>query len=393
MARRAARPETTYPRPRMTVVSVLRRVQLRLFEIQVWDIAATMTFYTLGSVIPAAIVVVSLVSLLGLQQQTLDSLGELVTEIVPSIDPSPYQEALLALARSGGGLVGFVGGLAGVLLSASNAVAALHRSLHRVYGTREGRPFLRFRLVVLGETILALVIVVFAALAVTVGGDWSQRVGEAVGLDRAAFTTWNLVKWPALLVVLILTVSLAYHRFPNVRLPRYRPMTIGSTVSVLVLFVSALVLGRLAGVAARLGDVLPALNSILGILVLVWLGNIVLIAGAALDAEMLRARQLSLGLPAWDRIVLEPRTTSAIDSLEGMAAYAAGISREVAEAIRADEPLVRRGTRWVADASSPLAITASQNSSRKILAAARRGTDLPEHPEPHPPRRPHEESA
>src|SRR5699024_719281 len=70
--------------------------------------------------------------------------------------------------------------------------------------------------------------------------DADQRLGSLIGIPQLAFDAWNIVKWPILLVILIIGVSLAYYLFPNVRLPRYRLMTLGSTLSVLVLFASAL---------------------------------------------------------------------------------------------------------------------------------------------------------
>src|SRR5699024_11510380 len=82
-------------------------------------------------------------------------------------------------------------------------------------------------------------------------------------------------------------VSLAYYLFPNVRLPRYRLMTLGSTLSVLVLFGSALALGQLMDHAARFTGVLSVLNGLIGILLLLWIANIVIISGAGLDGEFL----------------------------------------------------------------------------------------------------------
>src|SRR5699024_9911554 len=135
-------------------------------------------------------------------------------------------------------------------------------------------------------------------------------------------------------------VSLAYYLFPNVRLPRYRLMTLGSTLSVLVLFGSALALGQLMdhaarftevlsvlngliGIllllrqlmdhAARFTEVLSVLNGLIGILLLLWIANIVIISGAALDAEFLRARQIASGLHAWHTLQLEPHATHTID--------------------------------------------------------------------------------
>ncbi|UYG18155.1 YihY/virulence factor BrkB family protein [Brachybacterium huguangmaarense] len=371
MARRAPRREVTLARPRMSVLEVLRRVRMRLLDIQVWDVAGTMTFYTLLSVFPAAIAMVSLVSLMGIQQQTVDTLGDLVHEIFPSVDPEPYERVILSMARTGGGLTAFLLGTIGALISASNGVAAFHRALHRVYDTREGRPFLWFRTIVFGETLVIVSMVVFATLVVTIGGEWSQRLGAYAGIPSGAFAAWNLVKWPVLLVLLILGVSLAYYLFPNVKLPRYRPMTLGSVLSVLVLFGSALVVGRLASLATRFSEVITALNGLVAILLLLWLANIVIVAGAALDAEFLRARQLALGLAAWDRIVLEPHASHSLEYLQTTAEDYEELAREVVEAVRTGEPLRRPRSVWVVDASSPLAVNPSARYSRAIRAAAR----------------------
>src|SRR5699024_12387550 len=110
----------------------------------------------------------------------------------------------------------------------------------------------------------------------------------------------NLVKWPILLVILIIGVSLAYYLFPNVRLPRYRLMTLGSTVSVLGLFGAALVAGQLLVYATRFAETLTALNGLIAILILLWLAHLGVISGAALDAEVLRAPQTARGPEAWD---------------------------------------------------------------------------------------------
>ncbi|NOJ99572.1 YihY/virulence factor BrkB family protein, partial [Corallococcus coralloides] len=136
-------------------------------------------------------------------------------------------------------------GTLGALLSASNGVAAFHRAMHRVYDTREGRPFLWFRTIVFGETVLIIAVVLLCIGMLTVGGEASQRLGGLIGVPQIAFDTWNVVKWPILLFILIIGVSMAYYLFPNVKLPRYRLITLGSTMTVLVLFGSALTLGQL----------------------------------------------------------------------------------------------------------------------------------------------------
>lgn len=348
--------EVTSQKPRLSLLHILRRVQMRMIDMQVWDVAGTMTFYLLLSIFPAGVAVVSMVSLLGVEKRTLDALAGLAVEIFPAVDPSPYISAILAVAQSGGGVLGLTLGIAGAIISASNGVAAFHRALHRVYDTREGRAFLRFRLVVLGETLILMVLVILTALLLILGSEASQQVGEVIGVPTLAFDVWNYGKWPLLLVVLAVGVSLIYYRFPNVRLPRYRLVTAGSVFTVTVLFLAAVLLGRLAGYATRVADVLPTLNGLIAILVLLWLANIVIIAGAAIDAEVLRARQIAQGLPAWGSIVLEPHARTSLHALENDAQQAAEVSRVVYRGARRGEAVTHPRSRYIVEAASPFAV-------------------------------------
>lgn len=329
---------------------------MRLLDIQVWDVAGTMTFYLLLSLFPGAVAAVSVMSLIGVKADTLGALSEMTTEIFPTVDPRPFLTAIEAVSTTSGGLLGLLLGTAGSLLSASNGVAAFHRALHRVFDTREGRPFLWFRTIVFGETVLIISVVVLAIGMIIIGGEASQRIGEIIGIPRIAFAAWNLVKWPILLVILIIGVSLAYYLFPNVRLPRYRLMTLGSTLSVLVLFGAALAAGQLLVYATRFAEILTALNGLIAILILLWLANIVVVTGAALDAEFLRARQIASGLDAWDHIVLEPHASHTLEFLAADAAESEQLSRLVAESARTGGPLRRPRGPWIVDARNPLAV-------------------------------------
>lgn len=361
---RRPRPVVEYPRPRLSVLHVLNRVRMRLLEIQVWDVAGTMTFYAVLSLFPGAVAVVSLMSMIGIRAEAVDALASMVTEVFPSLDPRPFISAILAVTSTGGGMLGLTLGLAGSLLSASNGVAAFHRALHRVFDTREGRPFLWFRTIVFGETVLIVSVVLLVIGMVIVGGEASQRLGSLIGIPQLAFDAWNLIKWPILLVILIIGVSLAYYLFPNVRLPRYRLMTLGSTLSVLVLFGSALALGQLMDHAARFTEVLSVLNGLIGILLLLWIANIVIISGAALDAEFLRARQIASGLHAWHTLQLEPHATHTIDFLADDSAQAERLGRAVAGSVREGTPLHRERGPWIVDAHHLLAVNPPRRRSR-----------------------------
>ena len=87
---RRPRPVVELSRPRLSVLHVLNRVRMRLLDIQVWDVAGTMTFYLLLSIFPGAVAVVSMMSLIGIERETLSALSGMITEIFPTLDPRPF---------------------------------------------------------------------------------------------------------------------------------------------------------------------------------------------------------------------------------------------------------------------------------------------------------------
>lgn len=361
---------STLQQPRLTILHVIRRAVMTLIYIQVWDQAASMTFFLLLSIVPLLVSLVSLITLVGLEESVVRGAVDLIVVLFPAIDPAALAQSLHGLTPDGGSVVGVVLGSIGTLIAASNAVASFHRAMHRIYDTREGRQFLPFRTIVLFETIVLLVAVAAAALMITVGGELALRLGDALGLDRSVVLVWDVLRWPLLLFVLALYVNVAYHRGPNAQLPRFGIMSAGSLVSVIGLFAMAVLVSWLTSISGSVDALLGTLNGVLILLVLAWFAHIVLIAGAALDAELLRARQLAIGLRAWDRIDLRPRNRWTLDFLREDREMAGKLGRLVAQSAVDGQPRRVPRSLWLAEASSPLTITGSPEIRQTLLAAA-----------------------
>lgn len=345
----------TYTRPRVSLLYVLRRTLHRLFELQVWDVAAAMTFFGALSLLPTVIALLSVVSLLGVEEETVDAAAHLAAEIWPSLTPDVVREWILTLGSAGPGTGAVVLGAVGTVVSASGAVAAFHRAMHRIHDTREGRPFLHFRLVVFVETLALMLGAVLITILVVVGGDLSLRLGQAVGLPEETVQTWNVVKWPVILVVIALIVTLAYRLGPNVRQPRYRPLSLGAVAVVVLLFGATVALGWITD---RFGQfaVVGRINSAIGVLALAWVACIVLLAGAAFDAEVLRARQLAVGIDASVEIQLATRHTAVLEASERYEARNRRLARLVADAVRAGEDLTIEATPLLSEEGRLLAV-------------------------------------
>ena len=359
----------TYTRPRVSLLYVLRRTLHRLFELQVWDVAAAMTFFGALSLLPTVIALLSVVSLLGVEEETVDAAAHLAAEIWPSLTPDVVREWILTLGSAGPGTGAVVLGAVGTVVSASGAVGAFHRAMHRIHDTREGRPFLHFRLVVFVETLALMLGAVLITILVVVGGDLSQRLGQAVGLPEETVQTWNVVKWPVILVVIALIVTLAYRLGPNVRQPRYRPLSLGAVAVVVLLFGATVALGWITD---RFGQfaVVGRINSAIGVLALAWVACIVLLAGAAFDAEVLRARQLAVGIDASVEIQLATRHTAVLEDSERYEARNRRLARLVADAVRAGEDLTIEATPLLSEEGRLLAVESGRRDTEDVSSGS-----------------------
>ncbi|WP_227718859.1 YihY/virulence factor BrkB family protein [Micrococcus sp. FDAARGOS_333] len=367
---RRVRPRRTYQRPRVSLLYVLRRTGYKLLEIQVWDVAAAMTFFAALALLPTMVALVSTVSLLGLQDETIATAAGLITEIWPALSVGAVESTILALGGQATGTTTVVLGTLGALFSASGAVGAFHRAMHRIHDTREGRRFPAFRLAVFVETLALTAGTVVVLLLVVLGGDLSARIGRKVGLTQEAVDLWNLAKWPVILAIIMVVVSAAYQLGPNVRQPRYRAFSHGAVASVLLLFGATALLGW---VTANLSQtqLVGWITSAIGILMLAWVTVIVLLAGAAFDAEMLRARQLAVGLDAADEIQLASRHTAVLKDLEQMEQRQQRVGRIVSKSARTGVPAVVPRTRLLTESGSLFAVEPRAGRTAADLSTGR----------------------
>lgn len=366
LARRAAsaaipkvapkRPERTYYKPRPTFWFVIRRTWGRVIEMQVWDLAATMTFYLVLSLLPGLIALTSIVTLIDFTEETIWTIGELVNDLIPALEASTVVATLLNLVDTPGGVTALTLGLIGSLYSASNVVAAFHRAMNRLYDTREGRPFIYFRLVVFIETLVLLIASLALVLLVVLGGDFSVRLGQALGLTQETVATWNLLKWPLILLVLTFLVSQAFYRGPNILRPRYRIVTTGATFAVVILFSSLVLTGWLLERVSIFERLFTTVNGILYVILMIWVAFIVMLAAAAWDAEMLRARQLASGYPAGQELQLATEHTWVLRKLDAESANRRRISAIVVDNYHNGEPITTPKTMQLSESNSMWAI-------------------------------------
>lgn len=279
------------------------------------DLAAALTFYSVLSLFPALIALVSILNLTGQGATGVEGLENIVGRVADVVGREHLDTVLGVIeglfTPSGAG-VGLVVGVVVALWSASRYLKAFGRAMNRIYDVPEGRPFWKYYLQMYAVTVVLLLLVAAALVLVVVSGSAAEAIGDLLGLGPAAVAAWNVAKWPALAVVVVVAVALLYYATPNVRQPRLPWVSVGAVAAILVgtaeTVAFALVISRW-----NLSVTYGALAGVIAFLVWLWLINIALLFGGQLNAELERARQLQGGIRAEREIQLPPRDTRISD--------------------------------------------------------------------------------
>ncbi len=290
-------------------VGVLKRTVREFRDDALTDRAAALTYYAVLSIFPALIALVSIVGLFGDPEATTDSLSEIVESLGPESAASTFQGPIEQVTSNRGAAgVLLIVGIAAAIWTASGYVGAFGRAANEIYEVEEGRPFWKLRPLQLAITLLMVVLLALVLVALVVTGPLASAVGEAVGLGDSAVTAWNIAKWPVLLVVVIFMFGVLYYLSPNVKVPGPRWITPGSVVALVLWIVASALFALYVANFGSYDKTYGTLGGVVTFLVWLWIGNIAVLLGVELNAELERERELKAGVSgAEESIQLPPR--------------------------------------------------------------------------------------
>ncbi|HEU5157770.1 MAG TPA: YihY/virulence factor BrkB family protein [Streptosporangiaceae bacterium] len=309
--RKAAAPEKPTKMPAGAWWAAVKRIFGEFRDDNLSDWAAALTYYSVLSIFPAMLVVVSVVGLGGksVSQDLITNLGSLAPGSVKQVLANALAE--LERGRAGASLVAVLG-LAAAIWSASGYVAAFMRASNAIYDVPEGRPIWKTLPLRIAITLVTLVLLSASAVAVVISGPLAREVGDLLGLGSAAVTAWGIVKWPVLLLVINFLFALLYWISPNAR-HGFRWVTPGGILALVVWLVAS---AGFAVYVANFGSYNKTYGSLAGLiifLVWLWLSNLAILLGAELNAELERGRAIAAGLPPAEEPYVEPRDTRKFD--------------------------------------------------------------------------------
>lgn len=288
---------------------MLRRVVKESAEDRITDWAAALTYYGVLATFPSLIAMVSLIGVVADPVQTTDALTDIVGALGPDATTETFQGPIESITSNRGRAgVGLVLGLLAALWSASGFIGAFTRASADIYESPEGRPFWQLRPLQALIALISLTIAAAVALSLVLTGPVVAAVGEALGIEEAALTAWDIAKWPVILVLVVLVVAVIYYTTPNMRLRGFFWVFPGALLAV---GVWALASAGFAFYVSNFGSYDRTYGTLAGVIIfLIWLyvTNLAMLLGAELNAERERRAELREGIAeAQLKLQREPR--------------------------------------------------------------------------------------
>lgn len=291
-----------------TWLGVLKRSVVGFSKDNCTDWAAALTYYGVLSLFPGAIVLVALVGLFADGERAVDTILGLLKDLGAGSAVQGLQgpiEQVVAQKSAASTLLG-VGAL-GALWTASGYVGAFSRATNAVYGVTEGRPFWKLRPIQLVITTVALMTMAVIVLGLLVSGPVAEAIGGIIGAGEVTVTIWQFGKWPVLLVIASLLLSVMYWVSPNVKQPRFRWFTLGGTLALLAWIAASIGFALYVTNFGSYNATYGSLGAVIVFLIWLYITNCAILLGAEINAELERGRELQAGLPAEDKLLLPPR--------------------------------------------------------------------------------------
>ena len=267
----------------------------RFGEVQITDRAAALTYYSILSLFPGLLVAVGLLALFGEYPNTYESIVDTLRDAAPGTAVDTIDSALRdALADRGnaGALLGI--GLLISLYSASGAMGAAMRSLESINRVKSGRDFLPNLGVRVGLTLLLMVLVLIAFLAVVVAGPLFGSIADSAGVEGVLKDVIGYARWPigaaSLLTAFALVYSLGPRRGPRRGSRSLRSVMPGALLAVLLWFAVSLLFTLYVSHFGTYDKTYGTLGAMISLLIWLWLGNLAFLLGALFNAEAQRVR-------------------------------------------------------------------------------------------------------
>jgi len=280
---------------RRDYVAVVKRAFKEFGHDHMTNIAAALAYYAFLAIPSVLMVAVGIFSLVA-GPHAITTVIDKLNHVAPGQAASLLQGSLKTMTQNKGTGITIlsVGGVL-ALWSLTGAMQNIMWAINIAYDRDEGRGFLRRRVTALGMVVFALIGFALSFGVLILGPHLSTWIGSAVGAKTIVKIVWYVAEWPLLVAGLLFAFAGLMYFGPNVKHPRWKFLSFGAIVSLLVWLVAS---GAFAFYVSKFGSynkTWGTLSAVVVMLTWLWLSSVALLLGAEINAEAERSRELRRG--------------------------------------------------------------------------------------------------
>jgi membrane protein len=280
------------------VATIVKRTLIAFYDDQMTHHAAALTYYSLMSLFPACLLALSLLGLVGQYPSTYDSIIGYLREVAPASVVSPLDSSLrTALQAKGTAVTTLVISTVVAFYGTTGVLEAARRALNVVFEVPSGRSFVRRKTIDIASTLVLGSLILVSLIMAFIGGRLAEDLLGFIGFGSTVAQVWNIVRWPAALLVAMLVFAFIYYVTPDVRQRGFRWITPGAIVGVLLWLSASYGLSYYLARVPNVGALYGAFTGAILLVGWLWLTNVTLLFGAELNAEIEREKELVDGVP------------------------------------------------------------------------------------------------
>jgi len=263
-----------------------RRTPVSLWNDDLSDWAAALTYYAILALLPALLVTVSVIGLAN--PGATSALIADITAFAPAESGAALRRPLEAATheRTAVWLLVATGSVSAVW-SASSYLAVFRRAMHAMHRVKDTRPPLRQAHVIVVSAVGLLVLLMASAFALVLTGPLARWLGRRAGLAQAGETLWAGLKWPVMLCLVACLILVLFSTGPRSARSVRKALPGGVLAAFLWLIASA----GFALYATHIGSYSRLYGSLAGLVVFliwIWFTNLALLTGAQFNVELAR---------------------------------------------------------------------------------------------------------
>ncbi|MFJ8170888.1 YihY/virulence factor BrkB family protein [Streptomyces sp. NPDC094473] len=267
--------------------TALRRTPVSLWNDDLSDWAAALTYYAILALLPALLVTVSVIGLAN--PGATDALIADITAFAPAESGAALRRPLEAATqeRTAVWLLVVTGSVSAVW-SASSYLAVFRRAMHAMHRVKDTRPPLRQAHIIVVSAVGLLVLLMASAFALVLTGPLARWLGRRAGLAQAGETVWEGLKWPVLLCLVACLILVLFSTGPR-SARSLRGALPGGVLAAFLWLVASAGFALYATHTASYSRLYGSLAGVVVFLIWIWFTNLALLTGAQFNVELARS--------------------------------------------------------------------------------------------------------